>query len=47
MVDCVDSLVDILDDLEDRDVRPFFALGRFDGAVVPANTKNGHVGDRE
>lgn len=45
--DCVDSLVDALEVLEDRDARPFLAFGLLDGAVVPANVKNGQFGERE
>jgi hypothetical protein len=47
--DWVDSLVeafDVLDALDERDARPFFAFGRFEGAVVPAKWKKGHSGAR-
>lgn len=46
--DWVDSLVDALEVLEafdERDVRPFLAFGRLDGAVVPAKMKNGQSCD--
>lgn len=45
LTDCVDNLVDAFDVREDLDARPFFALGRFVGGVVPAKWKNGHSGD--
>jgi hypothetical protein len=41
--DWVDSLVDafeVLEAFDEREARPFFALGRFEGAVVPAKMKN-------
>ena len=43
--DCVDNRDEARDVLDVLDARPFFALGRFDGAVVPAKWKNGHAGD--
>jgi hypothetical protein len=50
MFDCIDrrveALVDALDVLADFEARPFFAFGLFAGALVPANTKNGHSGLR-
>lgn len=50
MSDCVDSRVDVLVDalevLADFEARPFFAFGLFEGAVVPAKTKNGQSGLR-
>lgn len=45
LTDCVDSLVEALDVRDDLDARPFFARGRFVGAVVPAKWKNRHSGD--
>ena len=42
--DRVDSLVDALEVRADLEARPFFAFGLFEGAVVPAKTKNGHSG---
>lgn len=47
--DCVDNLVDAFDvreALDEREVRPFFALDRFEGAVEPAKMKNWHPGLR-
>ena len=51
--DCVESRVDRVDNRVEAfevraafEARPFFALGLFAGAVVPANTKNGHSGLR-
>lgn len=46
-LDCVDSLVEAFDVLEARDVLPFLAFGLLEGAVDPANTKNGQPGDLE
>lgn len=45
LTDCVDSLVEAFDVRDDLDARPFFARGRFVGAVVPAKWKNRHSGD--
>ena len=45
-LDCVDSRVDALDVLEAFDARPFFAFGRFEGAVVPAKWKKTQSGAR-
>ena len=44
--DRVDSLVDAFEVRADLEARPFFALGLFEGAVVPAKTKKGHSGFR-
>ena len=45
-LDLVDSRVDAFEVRADLEARPFFALGLFEGAVVPAKTKNGHSGFR-
>lgn len=43
--DCVDSRVEAFEVRDGLDARPFFAFGRFDGAVVPAKWKKGQLGD--
>jgi hypothetical protein len=45
LFDCVDKRVEAFDVREDLDARPFFAFGRFEGAVVPAKWKKGQSGD--
>lgn len=47
IADCVDSLVETLDVREAREARPFLAFGLLDGAVLPAKTKKGQLGDLE
>lgn len=41
-VDWVDMRVEALEVRDDLEARPFFALGRLEGAVVPAKWKKGH-----
>jgi hypothetical protein len=45
VLDWVDNRLDAFEVRDALEARPFFALGRLDGAVLPAKWKKGQVGD--